>query len=476
MQPYHTEVGAGTFNPATLAARARPRAWRTAYVEPSIRPTDGRYGENPYRLQHYFQYQVLLKPSPDDVQELYLEIARGARHRSARARHPLRRGQLGGPDARAPGAPAGRSGSTAWRSRSSPTSSRPAASTSTRSPSRSPTASSASRCTCRAWTRCSTSSGRRASRYGDVYRENERQWSTYNFEVADVDMLRAPLRGVRGRVPPLPRRELPMPAYDYVLKCSHAFNLLDARGAISVTERVGYIQRVRNLARAVAQRVRRAAPAGARRPRVSGRPCWSSSAARSCPRAPAPRAHARRGAIVERLAASASARARRESRALRRAATHRRARRRRARSSSRPRRRRAPRPARARRVRRRTAAPTAAARASRASTASTADGARAARRLRLGIGRRAHERPPARSSHEVVDALVAGLQFPKNMRWGTRARCASRAPSAGWCVLHGDAPCWSSSAAWPGGRTTGHRILSRGHRFVGGAGRAGERR
>ena len=94
-QPHHTEVGAGTFNPATFLKVLGPEPWKVAYVEPSIRPTDGRYGENPYRLGHYYQYQVILKPCPDDVQDLYLASLRAPGHRSLRARRALRRGRLG---------------------------------------------------------------------------------------------------------------------------------------------------------------------------------------------------------------------------------------------------------------------------------------------------------------------------------------------------------------------------------------------
>ncbi len=129
MQPYHTEVGAGTFNPATFLRSLGPRPWRTAYVEPCIRPTDGRYGENPFRFQHYFQYQVLLKPSPPDVVETYF---RSLEPPSASILPPTTcassrttgRGRRSGRGGRA-----GRSGSTASRSPSSPGSSRPAAST-----------------------------------------------------------------------------------------------------------------------------------------------------------------------------------------------------------------------------------------------------------------------------------------------------------------------------------------------------------
>ena len=109
-QPYDMEVGAGTFHPATFLRAIGPEPWRAAYVQPSRRPADGRYGENPNRLQHYYQYQVVLKPSPPDVQELYLRSPRGARPRSPGARRALRRGQLAVPHPRRVGGSAGRSG------------------------------------------------------------------------------------------------------------------------------------------------------------------------------------------------------------------------------------------------------------------------------------------------------------------------------------------------------------------------------
>ena len=109
------EVGAGTFHPATTLRALGPKPWNAAYVQPSRRPKDGRYGENPNRLQHYYQFQVILKPSPPDLQELYLELARRDRHRPAAARHPLRRGRLGEPDARRLGPRLGGAGATAWR-------------------------------------------------------------------------------------------------------------------------------------------------------------------------------------------------------------------------------------------------------------------------------------------------------------------------------------------------------------------------
>ena len=132
LQPYDVEVGAGTFHPATALRALGPEAWRAAYVQPSRRPTDGRYGENPNRLQHYYQLQVILKPSPADSQELYL----GASRRSAsipRSTTSASSRTIGRARRSAPGGSAGRSGSTAWRSASSPISSRSAASNATRS-------------------------------------------------------------------------------------------------------------------------------------------------------------------------------------------------------------------------------------------------------------------------------------------------------------------------------------------------------
>ena len=116
LQPLDMEVGAGTFHPATFLRAVGPENWNAAYVQPSRRPTDGRYGENPNRLQHYYQFQVVMKPSPEDFQEIYLEsLAALGIDSPPYPRHPLRRGQLGVSHAWAPGAWAGRYGSTAWR-------------------------------------------------------------------------------------------------------------------------------------------------------------------------------------------------------------------------------------------------------------------------------------------------------------------------------------------------------------------------
>jgi glycyl-tRNA synthetase alpha chain len=116
LQPYDMEVGAGTFHPATTLRSLGPQPWNAAYVQPSRRPTDGRYGENPNRLQHYYQYQVILKPSPPDLQELYLGSLYAIGIDPLTARHPLRRGRLGKPDAGRLGAGLGGAGATAWKS------------------------------------------------------------------------------------------------------------------------------------------------------------------------------------------------------------------------------------------------------------------------------------------------------------------------------------------------------------------------
>ena len=245
MQPYHTEVGAGTSNPATLLRVLGPEPWRTAYVEPSIRPDDGRYGENPYRFQQHFQYQVILKPAPADVQDLYLGSLRAIGIDPADARRALRRGQLGVAQRWARGGSAGRCGWTGWRSPSSPTSSRPAASS---------------------WTPVSVEltygleriamylqGVRRAHdmewapgvTYGDVYESNERQFSAYNFEVADTAMLARHFDDHEAEAGRCLDADLPLPAYDQVLKCSHAVQPARRRRAIAVTDRQAYILRMR---------------------------------------------------------------------------------------------------------------------------------------------------------------------------------------------------------------------------------------
>jgi glycyl-tRNA synthetase alpha chain len=252
MQPYHTELAAGTMNPATVLRCLGPKPWKTAYVEPVIRPTDGRYGENPFRFQHYFQYQVILKPSPDDVLDLYF--------RSLEAlgidmgRHDVR---LVEDDWEQPTLGAWGLGWEVWIDGMEVTQFTyfqqvggldleliPAEITYGLER--------------LAMFLQGKSSGFELEwapgfSWGDVYRENEREWSVYNFEEAPVDVLTRHFEDHEAECRQLLEQRLPLPAYDQVLKCSHTFNLLDARGAISVTARAVYIGRVRNLARATCE-------------------------------------------------------------------------------------------------------------------------------------------------------------------------------------------------------------------------------
>jgi glycyl-tRNA synthetase alpha chain len=251
LQPYDVEVGAGTFHPATTLRALGPEPWRAAYVQPSRRPTDGRYGENPNRLQHYYQFQVILKPSPDDLQELYLGSLR------ALGIDPLEHDiRFVEDDWESPTLGAWGLGWEVW-------------------------------CDGMEVSQftyfqqvggfdCDPVSGEltyglerlamyvqgvenvydldfngQGVRYGDVFLQSEREFSTYNFEAADTGRLfshfadaEAECRGLLARTPPLT-----LPAYDQCLKASHLFNLLDARGVISVTERAAYIGRVRALTR-----------------------------------------------------------------------------------------------------------------------------------------------------------------------------------------------------------------------------------
>ena len=252
MQPYHTELAAGTMNPATFLRSLGPRPWKTAYLEPVIRPADGRYGENPYRFQHYFQYQVVIKPAPADVLDLYFSSLEAIG--IDLQRHDVR---LVEDDWEQPTLGAWGLGWEVWCDGMEVTQ----------------------------WTYFQQLGGfdvelvpaeityglERLAMFlqdkksafeldwapgvtwGDVYRESERQWSAYNFELAPVDVLTRRFGEHEDECRVLLERRLPLPAYDQVLKASHTFNLIDARGALSATERAGYIGRVRNLAREVAQ-------------------------------------------------------------------------------------------------------------------------------------------------------------------------------------------------------------------------------
>ena len=252
MQPYHTELAAGTMNPATFLRSLGPGEWKTAYVEPVIRPTDGRYGENPFRFQHYFQYQVLLKPAPEDVLDLYFASLEALGIDTKK--HDIR---LVEDDWEQPTLGAWGLGWEIWCDGMEVTQFTyfqqlgglevelvPA------------------EITYGLERLAMFLQGKRSALelewapgvvWGDVYRESEREWSVYNFEAAPVDVLTRRFDEHEAECHALLDRELPLPAYDQVLKCSHTFNLLDARGAISVTERAAYIGRVRTLARKVAQ-------------------------------------------------------------------------------------------------------------------------------------------------------------------------------------------------------------------------------
>ncbi len=261
VQPYHTEVGAGTFNPATFLRCLDARPWRAAYVEPSTRPADGRYGENPYRLGHYFQYQVVIKPSPPDVQDVYLRSleALGIDLR----RHDVRfvEDNWEGPTLGAWG-----QGWEVWADGMEITQFTyfqqlggfdldPITIELTYGLERiAMYLQGVDSIFDIVWSRWTESDGSEVVvTYGDVYRENEREFSRYNFEVADAGMLFRHFREYEVEAGRCLEARLPIPAYDYVLKCSHAFNLLDARGVISVTDRTAHIARVRDLARAVAR-------------------------------------------------------------------------------------------------------------------------------------------------------------------------------------------------------------------------------
>jgi glycyl-tRNA synthetase alpha chain len=261
LQPYDMEVGAGTFHPATTLRALGPRPWKAAYVQPSRRPKDGRYGENPNRLQHYYQYQVILKPSPDDIQDLYLKSLEAIG--IDRSVHDIRFVE---DDWESPTLGAWGLGWECWCDGME--------------------VSQFTYFQQVAGFECAPVSGEltyglerlamyvqgvenvydlnfngrngaEKVTYGDVFRQSEQEFSRFNFEFADTDILlrhfkdaeeackRLIAAGNQGN-----RHLLALPAYDQCIKASHVFNLLDARGVISVTERQSYILRVRDLAKA----------------------------------------------------------------------------------------------------------------------------------------------------------------------------------------------------------------------------------
>ncbi|MFO1067026.1 MAG: glycine--tRNA ligase subunit alpha [Geminicoccaceae bacterium] len=253
LQPYDMEVGAGTFHPATTLRALGPEPWRAAYVQPSRRPTDGRYGENPNRLQHYYQFQVILKPSPPDLQELYLKslYALGVDP----ALHDLRFVE---DDWESPTLGAWGLGWEVWCDGME-----------------------VSQFTyfqqvggfdCRPVSGELTYGLERLAmyvqgvenvydldfngqgvKYGEVFLQAEKEYSAFNFELASTERLFRHFQDAEAECRHLLDHKVPLPAYDQCLKASHLFNLLDARGVISVTERQAYIGRVRALAKGCAE-------------------------------------------------------------------------------------------------------------------------------------------------------------------------------------------------------------------------------
>ena len=255
-QPYDLEVGAGTFHPATFLRSLGPEPWNTAYVQPSRRPTDGRYGENPNRLQHYYQFQVILKPAPDDVLDLYLDSLR--RVGIDPARHDIRFVE---DDWESPTLGAWGLGWEVWLDGMEITQftyfqqvggldCRPVSGEITYGLERlAMYLQGVESVYDVVW----TDGPRGRVTYRDVFHQNEVEQSAYNFEHADVALLFRHFDEYERACNELLAARLTLPAYEQMLKTSHTFNLLDARRAISVTERQRYILRVRTLARAVAQ-------------------------------------------------------------------------------------------------------------------------------------------------------------------------------------------------------------------------------
>ncbi|MDR3256618.1 MAG: glycine--tRNA ligase subunit alpha [Endomicrobium sp.] len=251
-QPYDLEKGAGTFNPATFLRSLGPKSWNVAYVEPSRRPTDGRYGENPNRLQHYYQFQVIMKPVPKNIQQIYLESLKSLGLDPKR--HDIRFVE---DDWESPTLGAWGLGWEVWIDGMEATqftyfqqvggiNLNPISVEITYGTERlAMYVQKKNNVYDLQWNDDIT--------YGDVHLEDEKQWSFYNFEKADVDMLKRHFDDWEKEAKRLAEANLSLPAYDAVMKCSHLFNLLDARGAISVSERVSYVLRVRTIAKAVAE-------------------------------------------------------------------------------------------------------------------------------------------------------------------------------------------------------------------------------
>jgi glycyl-tRNA synthetase alpha chain len=268
LQPYDMEVGAGTSHTATFLRALGPEPWKAGYVQPSRRPKDGRYGENPNRMQHYYQYQVVLKPAPEDILELYLSSLETLGFDLKKNDVRFVEDDWENPTLGAWGL-----GWEVWLNGMEVTQftyfqqvggidCKPITGEITYGLERlAMYLQGVENVFDLTWTDGLT--------YGDVYHQNEVEQSAYNFEHSDVDFLFTAFGAHEQQAQHLMQAQLALPAYEQVLKAAHTFNLLDARGAISVTERAAYIGRIRNLARSVAQsylesRARRGFPMASR--------------------------------------------------------------------------------------------------------------------------------------------------------------------------------------------------------------------
>jgi len=252
LQPYDMEVGAGTFHTATFLRAVGPEPWNAAYVQPSRRPKDGRYGDNPNRLQHYYQYQVVLKPSPLNIQELYLDSLKDLGINPLE--HDIRFVE---DDWESPTLGAWGLGWEVWLDGMEVTqftyfqevgglACKPVLGEITYGLERlAMYLQGKDSIFDLVWTPGVT--------YRDVYHQNEVEQSKYNFELSNVDLLFTHFNNFESEAKRLIAAQCVLPGYEMVMKASHTFNLLDARGAISVTERAAYIGRIRNLARSVSQ-------------------------------------------------------------------------------------------------------------------------------------------------------------------------------------------------------------------------------
>ncbi len=260
LQPYDMEVGAGTSHTATFLRAIGPEPWKAAYVQPSRRPKDGRYGDNPNRLQHYYQFQVVLKPAPADILDLYLGSLQALGFDLKRNDIRFVEDDWENPTLGAWGL-----GWEVWLNGMEVTQftyfqqvggidCRPLTGEITYGLERlAMYLQGVQSVYDLVWTETEVAGEKRTLRYGDVYHQNEVEQSAYNFEHSDVDFLLDAFSAHERQARHLMAQQLALPAYEQVLKAAHTFNLLDARGAISVTERAAYIGRIRNLARGVAQ-------------------------------------------------------------------------------------------------------------------------------------------------------------------------------------------------------------------------------